>query len=663
MMHHDTAGGLSVLPASQPTQKKVRGDSSPGRARVLLTSICRPIGPAYGDGPSVGYEVLHGQVTRAQGIFSPRSTNFTFALDYIAANLDAPTVVLHYPSHRELVRELRKGPAWVGVSFNLVTFHRMKEVVELVRKHAPAAKIILGGYGTVLDNQTLAPYGDFICREEGVGFMRALLGEPPRPMPYDHPLVTTKLRLFSVPVDRTGLIFAGLGCPHGCDFCCTSHFFKRRHIRLLPTGDDIFRVIERYLEIDPRMSMAILDEDFLLAKDRTVRLRELVLERGSPLSIFAFGSVKALSRYTPRELLETGIDGVWVGYEGKRSGFAKQQGKPIEELIPELRSHGITVLSSMILGFDYHTPEIIREELADFLALRPTYGQFLIYGPTPGTPFYERVMKEGRLHRDLAEDPELYYRKCDGFRAMVQHPTLAPREIEDLQRECFETDFRLLGPSILRSVEVWFQGWKRYRDSDSAYLRAKAQRWAEEVRRTFPVFRVAKWWGPTPEAAARLEAEIESSLGPPSLGERALSWVAPLAGAWTQFTLRHNLFQHPKLQRRAYRTEHWSLRPGELGSLRVTLERALHGTKVRLEGALDRSAARRLSAGILAYLHGTDAKVQVVVAEGTRADLKPLRLLGKALVTQRHRISISVPSAPENWVYLRKWLDVLSAST
>ncbi|HUY15675.1 MAG TPA: hypothetical protein VMX16_18905 [Terriglobia bacterium] len=532
--------------------REARRVQSGGRVKVLLTSVCRPIGPAQGDAPSVGYEVLHGQITRAQGIFSPRSTNFTFALDYVAANLDAPTVVLHYPSRRELIRELQKGPAFVGISFLLALFHRMKEVVALVRKYAPAAQIVLGGYGTVLDDRTLLPYADFICREEGVGFFRALLGEPARPMPYDHPLVMTTLRVFSIPVDRTGMIFAGLGCPHGCDFCCTSHFFKRRHIRLLPTGDDLFRVIERYLEINPKMKLAILDEDFLIARDRATRLRELVQARGTPLSIFAFATVKALSRITPRELLETGIDGVWVGYEGQRSGFAKQQGRPVEELIPDLESHGITVLASMILGFDYQTPDIIRAELANLLALKPTLAQFLIYGPTPGTPFFERVMKEGRLHRELVENPERYYRACDGFTAMVRHPTLQPDEIEALQRECFETDFRILGPSVLRSVEVWLQGWKRYHDSESPYLRAKAARWAEEIGKAYPLFRVAKQQGPTPEAAARLQAEIAQLLGPPDLRQRCLSALAPVAAAWTRFTLRFDCFQHPRLHRREY---------------------------------------------------------------------------------------------------------------
>jgi hypothetical protein len=341
-----------------------------------------------------------------------------------------------------------------------------------------------------------------------------------------------------------------------------------------------------------------------------------------------------------------------VGYEGKRSGYSKQQGKPIEELIPELRSHGITVLSSMMLGFEYHTPEIIREEMAEFLALRPTYGQFLIYGPTPGTPFYERVMQEGRLRPEMAADPERYYHNCDGFTSMVVHPTMKPEEIESLQRECFDTDFRVNGPSILRSVEVWFQGWKRYHNSASPYLRAKAQRWAEEIHFAWPLFRVAKRSGPTPEAAASLEAEIQAALGPPPLGARLRSWLAPAAAAWTSFTLRHNLFQHPKLVRNTYRTTPWALRSGELGSLRISMERALHSTLVKIEGALDAPSARRLAAGIRAHLRNNDADVKVVVAEGTHAQPQYLRLLAKELEPLRHRVSISVLSGPEAETYL-----------
>lgn len=77
--------------------------------KLLLTSICQPLGAPYGDGPSVGYELLHGQVTRAQGIFSPRALHHHFALDFIAENLETPTVVLQYPTKRDLIRELKNG--------------------------------------------------------------------------------------------------------------------------------------------------------------------------------------------------------------------------------------------------------------------------------------------------------------------------------------------------------------------------------------------------------------------------------------------------------------------------------------------------------------------------------------------------------------------------
>jgi len=123
-----------------------------------LTSVCRPLGEQYGDGPSVGYELLFGQVTRAQGEFSPRSTHVQFSLEYIAENLQAATTVLHYPTRAELIRELEKGYDYVGMSFILATLPRAKEAVALIRKHSPNSKIHLGGYGRGVSDDWLAPW-------------------------------------------------------------------------------------------------------------------------------------------------------------------------------------------------------------------------------------------------------------------------------------------------------------------------------------------------------------------------------------------------------------------------------------------------------------------------------------------------------------------------
>src|SRR5271165_3945589 len=497
--------------------------------RVLLTSVCRPMGKKQGESPSVGYELLYRQVTRAQGIFSPRTVNAQFALDYIAENLDAPAVVLQYPSKRELIKELKKGYDYVGISFIMAVMHKMKETVALIREHAPQSKIVLGGYGTVLKDDALKPYADFICREEGVGYFRRLLGEPEIPMPYKHPLIVSWLRVFGWKVSGTGKIFAGLGCPNGCDFCCTSHFFSRKHIKLLPAGKDIYAVAERYLELNPELVLLIIDEDFLLNKKRAMEFRDCVMKGGKTLSIFAFSSIKAISQYRVEEILEMGIDGFWIGYEGTRSGYAKQQGRPVEEILTEFRQHGITILTSMIVGFDYQNREVVARELDGLMKLKPALAQFLIYGPVPGTPFYERIIKDNLLQETYTKDRDLFYRRGDGFATMVKHPTLSPEEIEDLQRWCFKEDFQRLGPSIFRTLEGRLLGYQRLKDSPNRFLRQKAEHYAKELRRAYPAFLAGTLLGPN--AAVRhwirdLERRVHAELGAPAWSDRVRSVLA-----------------------------------------------------------------------------------------------------------------------------------------
>ena len=524
--------------------------------KVLLTSVCRPLGEAYGDGPSVGYELLHGQVTRAQGMFSPRSLHTQFSLEYIAVNLNAPTTVLQYPSREELIRELKKGYDYVGIAFIMATFHIMEEMVDLIRKHSPGTEIILGSYGTVLADEVLKQYGDHICREEGVAFMRRLLGEPKIQMPYTHPTVINPMKIFGKKVSQSGMVFAGLGCANGCDFCCTSHFFKRRHIRLLSSGKDIYNAVRRYHEIDPEMSIMIMDEDFLLNKRRAMEFRDCVVKEGKALSVFCFASVRALSRYTVTEIMEMGIDGMWIGYEGTRSGYDKQKGRPVAEVFTEFRDHGISILASMIVGFPYQNREIIQEELNGLLSLKPAFSQFLIYGPVPGTPFFKHVKENNLFHEYVEETPKEYYRKATGFFSVVKHKEMTAAEIESIQRNCFDEDFRRLGPSIYRVVETWLNGYLKWKDSHNPIMRKKAQYFAKRLRRSYSAFLPGKLFGPTREVRGKirdLQKRVHQELGKPALAQNLEAIGAIGMAVWSGLALKMNLFQHPRLIRREHR--------------------------------------------------------------------------------------------------------------
>jgi radical SAM superfamily enzyme YgiQ (UPF0313 family) len=625
---------------------------------VLLTSVCRPIGPAQGDAPSVGYELLYRQVTRAQGIFSPRTVNVQFGLDYIAENLDAPTVVLQYPSKRELIKELKKGYDYVGITFIMALIHNMKEIVALIRQYSPKSQIVLGGYGTILKDEELKPYADHICRGEGVAYFRALLGEPEIPMPYKHPLIVSWLKIFGQRVSGTGKIFGGLGCPNGCDFCCTSHYFKRQHVRLLPTGRDIYNVVERYFDLDPNLVFLIIDEDFLLNKKRAMEFRDCVLAGGKKPSIFAFSSIKAISQYTVEQILEMGIDGFWIGYEGTRSNYAKQQGRPADEILSEFREHGITVLASMIVGFDYQNPEVVAQELDGLMKVKPALGQYLIYGPVPGTPFFERIIKDNLLQDVYTTDKDLFYRRADGFSTMIKHPTLSPAQIEDMQRWCFEQDFQRLGPSIFRVLETRFLGYLKLKDSPNPVLRQKAEYYAGELRYAYPVFLTGRLFGPNAtirQWIGDLERRVHAALGKPTFGQQCKSVMAVGAAVRTWFTLKFDWFQHPKLQRTTYRLPEKSWSAFTLWeefhakvaspnfSVKIELQHARQQVWMRLEGVLSSKDAERLAQRLSDSLARSKNHLVLDLHKlhwDKMGDLTPLR---EKLAGYRDRIRVVLP--------------------
>ena len=625
--------------------------------KVLLTSVCRPLGERYGDASSVGYELLFGQVTRAQGLFSPRANHIQYSLEYVAENLDAPTTVLHYPSKRELIKDLKKGYDVVGVSFLLSTFHRMKEVVELVRQHSPKSEMVLGGYGTVIADELLLKYGDHICREEGVAFMRRLLGEPEIAMPYRHPLIVSRLRIFGKELSRTGMVFAGLGCPNGCDFCCTSYFFKRRHIKLLPTGRDLYKLIMQYHELEPGMGIVVLDEDFLLNRKRAMEFRDCVIEGAVPLSLFAFASVRALSMYGVEDLLEMGLDGLWIGYESKGSQYAKQSGRDVGELFRELREHGISILASMIVGFPHQTPEIIDRELSTLLKLKPAFSQFLIYGPTPGTPFYQQVIEEGLLDPELLADNERYYRNCTGFTAMVKHPSMSAETIEAAQHHCFEEDYRQLGPSIFRRIETWLLGYLKNRDSPNSMLCKKSQLFARDLQGSQAVFKAGRIFAPNPQIRqwiAELEIRVRDAVGRPNMTHRLASVAAVGLAAWTDLTLKLGVFQHPSLVRHTFRMPEEAL-PAKVWRLVSSHDPGGHQVQVELrpertvwvhvKGTLNQAGAGKLAKELSRALSKRQERLVLDFKHLAAIEEEAVGQIIQLLQQYRDRIRLALPNA------------------
>jgi haloalkane dehalogenase len=553
------------------------------KPNILLTTVCRPFG-GKGEGDSVGAELFHAQVTRAQGIFSYRQVIRCWGLDYIAENIEAPSVVLHYPSEREFKRELRKHKyAYIGINFVVATFHKLRYMTELIRKDNPDAKIILGGYGTVLSDEELAPYCDLICREEGIGFMRRLLGEDTS-KPVVHPYAPIESpRVYSYArKTKVAHITGGLGCPNGCDFCCTSHFFKRRYIPFVKSGHELYNLIcdmeKKAEKTGDRLSGFILiDEDFFLHEKRAREFLQCVREGGKPLSLMGFGSVRGLSKFTADEIAEMGFDILWTAFEGTESDFSKLKGKALSELYASLKSRGVALLSSMIIGFPYQDRKKVMEEFRIITELGPALWQVLIYFAFPGTPLHKKMIKEDRYLPRYRDNPD--YRNYDGFSMHCTHPHFSPDELKQLQRDLYRKNFHTLGPSLLRVVHVWFEGYRNLKGSGKPLLRGRAQNMREYVRSAIPAIYPAMLFGPN--KARRIDArellrDIEQETGRLSIKERLFCMSTIPLSFWTWLAAKLNVFQQPKL----LRTEH-RLR-SEPGKRRVsvTMEKFLSPERV-----------------------------------------------------------------------------------
>ena len=117
--------------------------------KLLLCAVFKPYGVKDEiNDPMCTMELLNNQVTREQGIHSPRSTNPSFGLYLLAENIQVPTTVLDFPSWNEFTKEVDNGNySHVGISFIVPNVMKASRMARYIRRSSPGTKILLGGHG------------------------------------------------------------------------------------------------------------------------------------------------------------------------------------------------------------------------------------------------------------------------------------------------------------------------------------------------------------------------------------------------------------------------------------------------------------------------------------------------------------------------------------
>jgi hypothetical protein len=473
--------------------------------RLLFSSVFKPFAEADNLYSRVDskIEIFHNQLTKYQGVFSPRIHYHTFGLHVIANNLDVPSLVLDYPTLPRFIAEVKKGYDYVGIGSIAPNFEKVKRMCVEIRRHSPKSKIIIGGFCATIEHLDRILDVDYICSGEGISFMRELLGLPAE-YEFRMPDCAAKTAEFlGVPFfwdEYRAVAIVGLGCPYGCDFCAPSHFFGRKHIKFLKTGAAVFQEMTRLSARFKTDGISFMgDDNFLADEQRARELHAIVKSSGQTFKLFLFASADRVNDWRPEELAEMGVYNIWIGRESKFTPYAKTKNVNLRELIAGLHRVGISVILSSILLVDYHTQANIWEDVEDHLSCNPDFSQFSFYSPSPGTPLHDRLQKEGRLLTNIPLED------CHAFKQpWFIHPEFSLAEAEKIQERAYREDYRRLGPSLARVFATDLEGYLNLRESESPALRVRAEAMAREFKRYRPVLRACAALAPTPEMAGRI---------------------------------------------------------------------------------------------------------------------------------------------------------------
>ena len=466
------------------------------QVRILLSSVFGPYAQddEFGSRSINPMELYHNQVTRAQGSFSLRMFHRSWGIMMIQANISAPCAVLDFPSRQDFARELKTNQYdVVGLSGIIVNLGKIREMCRMIREISPHSVIIVGGHVAAIPGVERLIDADHIVRGEGISWMRHYLGED-ESAPIRHPAIVSGMRTRIMGIrlpERKGAtaatIIPSVGCPMGCNFCTTSAFFggKGRFVNFFETGDELFDVMQRMEDELKVQSFFVMDENFLLHRERAMRLLERMKEAGKSWALSVFASANAIRKYSMQELVELGVSWLWMGLESPQAGYTKLQGSDTRQLTRELREHGIRVQGSTIIGLEHHTPDNIVAEIEHAVSHDTDFHQFMLYTPVPGTPLYKQMAEEGRLLRDVD------YADVHGqFKFNFKHLAISRDDSKRFLDWAFWRDFQMNGPSLYRISRTLLAGWKRYKDWPDARVR---NRFTREMGRLSGVYSSALW--------------------------------------------------------------------------------------------------------------------------------------------------------------------------
>lgn len=404
--------------------------------------VSKDFAGGYGVGQYASGGGLPGQVVRWFYKRDHRPTALTFA--YLAAIFRKLGHEVAYAEDRFV----QEGDLYV---FNpsLITLQLELDAIREVVRTQPSAKILIVGIlATTLPaafadlpvilvqgepEQLLSKLDEVLNHQQGPVAVGSLQNLDDLPFP-DWDLFSP--RKFRIGYDftrfPTGLIQQSRGCTFTCNYCPYIVIENKTRFR---SPESVVEEMRRGMQLYGFRSFKFRDPLFGLDRKRVLRMAELISQLPRKVQFSIESRIDLLKPETLAVLRAVGLTSITVGIETPNEATLKQYKRaPINDdkqrqFVETCRRLGIRTVAGFMIGFPEDTAQSIKGVLRYAKAVNPTFANFNIVTPYPGTEFYNQVMQ------DIAD---FDYTKYNVYTPVMRYQHLTPAEVRDWHARCFK---------------------------------------------------------------------------------------------------------------------------------------------------------------------------------------------------------------------------------
>jgi radical SAM superfamily enzyme YgiQ (UPF0313 family) len=250
----------------------------------------------------------------------------------------------------------------------------------------------------------------------------------------------------------TAFVEASRGCTHKCSYCPDIVLENTARFR---DPDAVAAEIRSGIERWGFRSFKFRDPLFGLDRLATYRLAELLGKLPVPIQFSVETRIDLLRPELLRVLRRVGLTSVTVGIETPDAETLRQHRRiPVDDdrqrdFIALCRGMGIRTVASFMIGFPGDTVEAVKSVCAYAIALGPTFANFNIVTPYPGTELFRQL--QGRI-------ADFDFSHYSAYTPLLQYDHLTPEKLRSLHQWCarrfyFRWDYlgdnlHLLWPSL-----------------------------------------------------------------------------------------------------------------------------------------------------------------------------------------------------------------------